>query len=397
VYITPSFVAVLLFLGVTSCAPTAVPPIGKEESFQLATDERRLWNMSKDEQKKLERSGLIYEDPILVAYLNEIAQRLIPNNIKEKGPSFKIKVLKNPLVNAFSFPNGVIYVHTGFVAKMENEAQLATLLAHEISHVTHRHAIQGFRNVKDTAAFLATLQVVAAPAGVYGAGVTILGAIGAMAAVSGYSNASEEEADREGLDLLVKAGYDPEEAPKLFDHVKRDIEEREITEPFFFGTHPRLQERKDSYTQLLQSIYADKKGHKGTERFMQKIPSLLLDNALLDLSMGRFSLAKGTIKRFLQRKPQSARGRYCLGEIFRQRGEEGDRQKAEREYQLAIQHNPSYPESYKGLGLIYYKRGEKEKARAQFERYLSLVPEARDKGYIEHYLQDIEQRRGSSL
>jgi Flp pilus assembly protein TadD len=80
-----------------------------------------------------------------------------------------------------------------------------------------------------------------------------------------------------------------------------------------------------------------------------------------------------------------------LGELFRQRGEEGDLEKAEKEYHLAIQLNPSYPEPYEGLGLIYYKRGEKEKARAQFERYLSLAPDAKDKRYIEHYLKKIKQ------
>lgn len=359
----------------------------------MAEDERRLWNMSKEEQKRLERSDLIYEDLILTAYLNKVAQKLIPENIKGKGLSFQIKVIKNPLVNAFAFPNGVIYIHTGFLAKMENEAQLATVLGHELTHVTHRHVIQGFRNVKNTAAFLTTLQVVAAPAGLYGMGATILGAIGAMAAVSGYSKELEAEADREGLNSMVRAGYDPREAPTLFEHVKRDIEEQNIEEPFFFGTHPHLQERKDNYAQLLQNTYEGKKGFKGTEKFMEKILPLLLDNALLDLSMGRYSLAEEDIERFLQREPKSARGHYCLGELFRQRGEEGDREKAEKEYQLAVQYNPSYPEPYKGLGVVYYKKGDKEEARAQFEKYLSLVPNPSDKGYIEQYLQSIKQSR----
>lgn len=384
-------VPLLLFLGVISCSPTSLPPIGKDEIFHLDKDERRLWRMSREEQEKLDGSGYIYDDPALVAYLNEVAQRLISKKSKGKGLSIEIKVLKNPLVNAFSFPNGVIYLHTGIIAKSQNEAQVATLLAHEISHVTNRHALQKFRSIKDTAAFMTTLQVLAAPAGLYGAGVTILGAVGAMAAVSGFSQGLEEEADREGFDMLVKAGYDPEEAPKLFDHVKKDIEERDISEPFFFGSHPRLQERKDSYAQLLESTYAGKKGDKGTERFMDKVTPLLLGNALLDLSMGRFSLAEEAIEKFLQRKPLSARGRYYLGELFRQRGEEGDIEKAEKEYHLAIQLNPSYPEPYEGLGIIYYKRGEKEKARAQFERYLSLAPDAKDKGYIEHYLKELKQ------
>lgn len=387
----PFFIGFSLLLGATSCTTADLSPFGKEGAFELHEDEKRLWNMSLEEQKKLERSGHVYDNAVLLEYLNQVAQRLIPGNIKERGLSFQIRIIKNPLVNAFSYPNGVIYVHTGFLAKMENEAQLATVLAHEVSHVTHRHAIQGFRTVKNTAAFLTTLQVVAAPAGLYGVGATLLGAVGAMAAVSGYSKASEEEADREGLSLLVKAGYDADEAPRLFDIVKRELEQLDIKEPFFFGTHPRLHERKDSYTELLKGKYSGSKGEKETERFTEKILPLLLDNALLDLSMGRFAFAEEAIAKFLKYKPQSANGRYYLGEVFRQRGEERDQEKAQKDYQEALQHDPSYPEPYKGLGLIYYKLGEKEKAKSQFERYLSLAPEAKDKDYIQQYLKDMDK------
>jgi predicted Zn-dependent protease len=382
---------VLLFLGLTSCATATLPPIGKEGPFRLEEDENRLWNTAKREQERLDRSGRIYSDPGLLAYLNEVAQKLIPENIK-KELSIQIKVVKNPFLNAFAYPHGVIYIHTGFLAKMENEAQLATVLAHEISHVTHRHTVQGFRTVRGSAAVLTTLQVIGAPAGIYGLGTVLLGAIGAMAAVSGYSKALEEEADREGLELMLKAGHDPQEAVTLFERMEKYVAEEKIKEPFFFGTHPRLQDRKDSYNRLL-STYKAKEGFKGTEQFTEKIIPLLLENALLDLSVGRFTLARETVEKYLQSQPDSARGHYLLGEVFRQRGEKGDTERAEKEFNLALQYDPSLPDPYKGLGLIYYKKGEKDKARTQFERYLTFVPDAKDKAYIEQYLRDITENR----
>ena len=386
------FLIGLFFFGVSSCATAVLSPFPKEVGLQLHEDEKRLWSRSEEEQKNLDRSGHIYEDPVLVAYLNDVAQRLIPETVKGKGISFRIKVIKNPLVNAFAFPNGGIYVHTGFLAKMENEAQLATVLAHEITHVTHRHAVQQFRNVSNTAAFVTTLGVIAAQAGRYGNIANILGSIGAMAAVSGYSRALEEEADREGLDLLINAGYDPEESVRLFDRVQRYVEEEKIEEPFFFGSHPRLQERKESYAQLLHNKYAERKGVKAADRFSNLVLLLLLDNALLDLSRGRFSLAKEAIDKVLQREPKNARAHYYLGEVFRQRGEEGDVEKGEAEYLVAAQYDSSYPDPHKALGLIYLKQGKSRKAREAFEQYLFLSPQAQDRPYIEQYLEDLKRK-----
>ena len=135
---------------------------------------------------------------------------------------------------------------------MDNEAQLATLLGHEMTHVTHRHLVKMFRDIKNKTAFLATLQVATAGLGPIGSLAGTLGTIGTVAAVTGYSRENETEADKEGFHLVALAGYDVEEAPKLFLHLKREVEEEQIKEPFFFGTHPRLQERIDNYNVLLK-------------------------------------------------------------------------------------------------------------------------------------------------
>ena len=186
-------IAVFILFGIISCATTNVPSVGELESLQLYEDERRLWNRSHEEQKRLDYSGYIYDDPILAAYVSGVAQNLIPEDFANKGISIQVKIIKNPLLNAFAYPNGVIYVHTGILSKMETEAQLATILGHEISHVTHRHAIQNYRSVKNTTAVLATLQMTAIPFGVYGDLAQVLGQLGAAAAVTGYSRELETE------------------------------------------------------------------------------------------------------------------------------------------------------------------------------------------------------------
>lgn len=392
----PLLFIVCLCSGAIACAVSPIAPFGKQPGIELEEDEKRLWKMAAEEQTKLDGGGRLYDDSVFSDYLNQVGRRLIPPNFDVNVISFRFKTIKNPFLNAFSFPHGGIYIHSGFLAKMDNEAQLATVLAHEIAHVIHRHTLQAFRNIKGAAALMTTLRVVGAPAGLPGAGVVILGAIGTMAAVSGYSQGAEEEADREAFDLLVRAGYDPAETPKLFDSIKKDLEERQIQEPFFFGTHPRLQERKESFSRLLGKQPSSEGGEKGTERFEEKILPLLLENAQLDLAMGRFGFAEDALRRYLKHRDDRPEGHYWLGEVCRQRAKEGDREAAEKEYLAAVQRDPSYAHSYKGLGLIYMKLGEKRKARDQFRKYLSLFPDSKERGYIEQYLRELgEEAEGT--
>jgi len=379
--------AIFLFCGILACATTNLPPVGEMQTLELEEDEKRLWNRSVEEQYRLNNCNCLYHDPVLTDYVNELAQKLFPDEVRAKGLTLEVNVLKNPLLNAFAYPNGVMYIHTGILSQMDNEAQLAALLGHEMSHVTHRHAVENFRSVKNTTAVLATVQMAAIPFGAYGNLASLLGSVGAMAAVTGYSRELETEADVAGLQLMVVAGYDPRESPKLFKHLIKDINEQEIKEPFFFGSHPRLKERVKNYKSLIKANYPNTTGIVNEERFMEVITPMLLDNALLDLSMGRYSSAKRGIKRFTQRQPDNAEGHFGMGEVYRQMGEEDDRANAIEAYNQAISCDREYPEPYKGLGIIYYKQKLYVKSKAAFEQYLLLDPDAEDKGYIEQYIQ----------
>ncbi|HEY5599647.1 MAG TPA: M48 family metalloprotease, partial [Candidatus Manganitrophaceae bacterium] len=304
---------------------------------------------------------------------------------------YKIVVIKSPYLNAFTFPNGVIYVHTGILARMENEAQLATLLAHEMSHAAHRHAVREFRSTKNKTAFLASVQFSVGQVPLVGDLAGLLGGIGTKGAVSGYSRGLETEADTAGFNQMVQAGYDPREAPKLFLHLKREIEEEEIKEAYFFGTHPRLKERMENYEDLIRKRSPQKKeGLRNTDVFLEKTRRLLLDNARLDLKGGRFQAARRGTEKYLTLKPKDARPHHLMGEILRQQDDKGDLEKAEVHYREAIALDPSYPDPHKGVGLVLYKLGEKKQAVKSLRSYLALAPSASDRGYIENTINQIE-------
>ena len=380
---------VILCSIAAGCMNGSLPAVTAD--FSVEDDESRLWQRSEEEQKILNSSGLLYRDEALECYLNQIARRLQPPEILTRIP-FKVMVIKSPYLNAFAFPNGVVYVHTGILARMDNEAQLATLLGHEMTHCTHRHALKTLRRLKEKSTFPGTAQEAEAGSGGDADLLTLLGPTGSMAAVAGYAQDLETEADTVGLALMSKAGYDPTEALKLFSHLKSELEEGKVKEPFFFGTHPRLQKRIENYKNLLNSGLSEKRSWiKNRETFRSRVCPVILDNAFLDLKAGRFSHAQKGAERYLKVEPAAPRAYFLLGEICRQRGGEGSPERAKAYYEKALSLDASYADVHKAIGVIYYKKGEMALAKRAFETCMALAPHAPDKAYIQRYLEHCYQ------
>ena len=360
---------------VAGCATSR--PILVCQTLTASEEEQMLWRRAQEEQNAIDGSGLLYQDTEIENYLNQIAKKLQTNSISA-DISFQIKVIKDPKLNAFALPNGVIYIHTGILAHMENEAQLAALLAHEMTHCTHRHSLKTLRNIKNrTQAKSATIRELA----------QLLGITGSIAFINGYTRELETEADRVGLDLVVKANYDPNEVLKLFELLKQENEIEGLEEPYFLGTHPKVQQRIENVNRWLAENHRGKiKGSKNTIKFQSNMSRIMLENARLDLQQGKFFIAQSTVKKYLNLNPDDAQAYYLLGEIFRQRGWKNDSVAAINNYEKSISLNPSYSESYKAMGLIHYKDGEKRRARKYFESCLLLSPNTVDKAYIQGYL-----------
>jgi predicted Zn-dependent protease len=391
----------LIGSALQGCESVALAPVGSTPGkLVLEPDERRLWLRAEEEQRRLDASGLLYQDQRLDEYLNRVLGKLVSPGVKAQGISASVRVIKNPTLNAFALPAGTIYVHTGILARIENEAQLATLLGHELTHATHRHAVKGFRDLQNKAAAAATISVIGIPFGLIGALASALGQLGVVASVYGYSQENEAEADKEGLALMVNAGYDPRESPKLFMHIKEWLDDAKVKEPFFFGTHPRLQERVESYQQLLSGPFKDVEAHPGrtvgTNEYLLVIQSMILDNAVLDLQAGRFLATRKGLQKFITLSPSDARPHYYLGESYRRENDAKERDQAIPAYEKAIVLNQKYADPHRGLGTLYYQTGKKGEARTAFERYLELAPSAADRAYIENYLKELKEGGGGS-
>jgi predicted Zn-dependent protease len=379
---------ILLPLGLTTgCAtPPAAHVSSESDTLPANQDEKMLWQKSEAEQRVLESTGLIYQNEELEAYLNKVVAKLQPQAGRADLP-IRVKVIKNAYLNAFAYPNGMIYIHTGLLARMDNEAQLAAVLAHEITHCTRRHALRAFKHFKDKRSFLTGVQQALMANKVLQKLAGNMGFTGSLAAVSGYARELEAEADRVGMELMTRAGYNPKEARSLFDHMISEIDLEGSEEPFFFGSRARVRERIDHLQSLSDDRYTrNKTAIKNTELFLAKLDQLYLDNARLDIRLGRFQAARRGVEKFLRIKPDDTRAYFLLAESYRQQGQDSDIQKALAYYNRAIILDPSFAAPHKAIGLIHYKKGQLALAKKFFESCLQLSPDTPDKAYIKGYL-----------
>ena len=409
-----------------SCATRNVAPIGAgDQPFKPESDEVRLWAEAEKEEEALAKKAKIYDDPLLDEYLGRIGDRLLPDEVRAAGgPGFRFGVMSDPTLNAFAMPNGRIYVHSGLLSRLDNEAQLAMILGHEMTHVTSRHALRFTRDATNKQ-ILFTVLAVAASLGVavasgsrtksgdpVGAAVlsqtanAILGVgleLAAIAAINGYGRDLEREADQGGMEKLVRAGYDPKEAPKVFQLLMAESKERGSLETFFFGSHPRLQERVESTTELVGTKYAAAAAAadavKTSEEFALRMRTVVRDNALLDIRAGRFKLAQAQLDRVAEITPKDPTLHLYYGDLFRLQSQRArsvaDKddfaRKALEHYERAADLDPAFPDPFRQLGFLYYQQKDLERARAAFQKYLALKPDAPDAKRIREYLVELER------
>jgi len=361
----------VLIAGCESTLPVR-PMQGRADTQQLTGEEQRVWYTARELDEQMEKADYLYEDAALQAYVQEVMNRLYP----EYAGAVRVRVADSPSLNAFALPNGSIYINTGLLARLDNEAQMATVLAHEGVHFTHKHSLQQRRNTKSSTAFSTTFGMVT--------GIPMLGELMAASSIYGFSKDLEREADAEGFKRLQAAGYDVSQAPVTFEYLLAEVDALDIDEPYFFSTHPGLQERIESFRQLAAQ-YGSAGGYRGEEVYQAHIGALrerLLAN-YLELGQYQSVLLILTREDAFTRYPPSAW--YYLGEAYRLRDGEGDADRAVAAYQSAVERVPAFAPPYRALGLHAMKTGQSGQAASYFNRYLELAPEAPDRAYIEMY------------
>ena len=372
-----------------ACAACLVSGLGRAQSdpaWQVparfakpdsSTDEGGLWAMMDRQDTQLRRSPFVIRDASLHDYVQQIACRLGGDHC----PDIRVHLVRTPLFNANMAPNGMMQVWTGLMLRVDNEAQLAAVLGHEIGHYLARHSVERLRDAKSRTAFGSFL-------GMFG----LVGAIGQLATLAGafaYSRDHERQADGIGFTLMHRAGYDVAEAAKVWDNLLMELRAKPGGDPTkspMFATHPPAEERKETLTRLAANSPG---GVKNDGVWLERTRPYRREWLREEVRRGQHeeSLALLTRKiRDLSSEPEFLSAR---GDVYRLRAQENDLDAAIGDYRAAAALGGEPPETHRGLGMIYRARNQAPDARASFQRYLELAPDAPDSGMIKSYLEDL--------
>ena len=328
------------------------------------------------EETRLRRSPFALREPQLQKYVQDIACRLAADHC----PDLRVYLVRNPFFNANMAPNGMMQVWTGLLLRMENEAQLAAVVAHEIGHYLERHSIERLRDVKSRTAFMQFL-------GAFG----LVGAVGQLIMFAGavaYSRDQERTADRIGADLMRKAGYDVGEAAKVWDNLLLEIKASESDdgsrESPLFASHPAPEDRREALDQLAKTSPG---GEKHEARWRERMKPHLLEWLGEEIKRGQHAQSIALLTRMVQKLPAQPEFPYARGEILRLRGANGDLDAALNDYFAAARVGGEPAETHRGIGLIYRSRRQMPEAKASFEHYLKLAPNAPDSLLIRSYME----------
>ncbi|MEW5975472.1 MAG: M48 family metallopeptidase [Acidobacteriota bacterium] len=188
--------------------------------------------------QEIERHSKLMDDPIVTEYINRLSQNLVRNS-DAKVP-FTVKVIDSDEINAMALPGGFLYVNSGLITAADAEAEVAGVIAHEIAHVTARHATE--QQTKATLVNYASIPLIFVGGGL---GQILSNAVGFLIPLQflQFSRKAETEADYLGLQYMYKAGYDPTGFVSFFEKLQAKDKKAPGKLAVAFSTHPPTTDR----------------------------------------------------------------------------------------------------------------------------------------------------------
>jgi predicted Zn-dependent protease len=422
-------------------APVEATPPPVNEEFKFGEVDLEVLEQSDLLARRLERDGLILANEPASVYLNHIGHLLIPKDLTIERVTWKFQAVRDPQPNAFALPNGSIYVTTGLLSLVDNESQLAAIIAHELTHVMRRHTYQHNRSNRKKFLTMNIMSAIGAyaPMSAVGAVIMVVTTVAPfimVATMYGYSRELEREADLKGIDMMISAEYPPEEMIQVMKLLDKDIEGENIR--LFYNDHPSLDERI-RYLSGYLGARADKVTpqmalNRERAAYFRNMEPVMRSNLQLSINSGRYRSAVYLAQRLVDFHPDSE-NLFWLAEAHRTLGprapqltekeltnsakkdaakkrekrtlEEEERellatpagkenwqqnqQKAEELYLRALAAENPVPLAHRGLGNLYEKLARANDALIQYQKYLELSPSAPDRERIQRRIESLRR------
>lgn len=364
-------------------------------------EESSLWERARSHEERLSKAGTILDLPEVEAYIAGLAEKMLGDSIDHLGVTLDFVIVEEPVLSAWAYPYGTIGLHTGLLVRMDNEAQFAAILAHEISHFLQRHTYAEMLDAEKQGkigkglGFLASLAV-AKETGSWNKGVMdAAGEFWENLSTSGYSKDNEYVADEEGLELMARAGYAIDEAIPAFEALAENAAYGAADPRKMWSSHPRLEDRIKNLQKEIKRAQRKKDYVAGKvpepEDYDRGIAPALMINAKLDLKERQFVRMRDALNRYIAVHPENAEAHFLLGESYRSENPLGpDFTAPQAAYRAALEQDADYAPAYLELGMTQRIAGRNDEARAAFEHYLRLASDAPDAGIVRGYLEGLQ-------
>jgi len=368
-------VLLLLLITLQGCA---VNPVTGKNEFSLVSENQEISMGQENFAPSQQMEGGVYNiDPLLTGYINDIGQKLAA--VSDRQLPYEFVVLNNSVPNAWALPGGKIAVNRGLLLELENEAELAAVLGHEIVHAAARHGAQAMsRGIFLQGALLAaSLSLTDHEYSNY-----IIGAasLGAQLVNQRYGRDDELEADYYGMLYMARAGYNPDAAVTLQEtFVRLAGEQKQNWLEGLFASHPPSADRVHRNRQTRLELTLD--GTLGTQSFDTHMAMLnkrrpayaAMDKAGKEIANKQFDQAHQSIDQAITMESAEARFFGLKAEIYQSQGQYN---LAQLQYEEALARNPDWFQYYLGRGLNYIRQGNVNRARMDLEKSNSLLPTA---------------------
>ncbi len=319
----------------------------------------------------------IYQNPVLQQYVNQLGQSLVP---KDTVNLYTFRIVYDPRPESFALSTGSVYISTGMLSSLENEAQLAYVLSHEIGHIEHNHfyeevrgsilenalEIDKERSAKKKGAIFGAIAggVGALAGGIAGGanGALNFGTIAAVSAFAGYSvvhsfsskpkatawdKAKETDADEFGLKTALEQNYDIREAPKLLIAMEQTVTKDPRAGFGFHGSKANIADRKQHVQAVLDGTLKAEVQKKSQGSLIGSSPNFALlmaalkrDNGVLALDYDLFEMAKTNFEQAEAIRSSDPMTQYYLGKVYRLTARTPeDKQKAQSHMLQAIRYD----------------------------------------------------------
>ena len=249
------YLVILLLAAIPRAIAQGLPDLGEPAQGDLSPLQERRLGESIMREARLDRA--FYDDTEVSDYLNKLGLRLAAHSTDARQ-YFEFFLLRDNQINAFALPGGFIGVHTGLILNAQSESEAASVLAHEIAHVTQRHIARMFAQQKQSAlvslATMALAILAARSSSQAGEAAVALGQAGVIQAQLNFTRDAEREADRVGLQILERAGFDPRAMVTFFERLQRSTRVYEGGAPSYLRTHPLTFERIADVQNRIESL-----------------------------------------------------------------------------------------------------------------------------------------------